>query len=108
MTTNVSLPSRYLVLPLASQTATEQVGVSVRIEDESERQRLRAMVQDMTTGEHGGGFILRTNSEGVAEAELEADVGYLDRLWDSIRDDLATASPGTLVYEELPLALRAI
>lgn len=104
LTTNVSLPSRYLVLlPFASQ-----VGVSVRIEEEAERSRLRDLVQSLAGEEPPGGFIVRTNAEGVAETELKADIAYLSRLWDSLREDVSDAGPGSLVYEELPLALRSV
>lgn len=104
LTTNVSLPSRYLVLlPFASQ-----VGVSVRIEDEAERSRLRDLVESLAGEEPPGGFIVRTNAEGVAETELEADIAYLSRLWDSLREDVSGTGPGSLVYEELPLALRSV
>lgn len=104
LTTNVSLPSRYLVLlPFASQ-----VGVSVRIEEDAERTRLRGLVQSLAGEEPPGGFIVRTNAEGVAETELKADFAYLSRLWDSLRGDVSGAGPGSLVYEELPLALRSV
>jgi ribonuclease G len=104
LTTNVSLPSRYLVLlPFASQ-----VGVSVRIEDEAERSRLRDLVESLAGEEPPGGFIVRTNAEGVSENELKADIAYLSRLWDSLRGDVSGAGPGSLVYEELPLALRSV
>lgn len=104
LTTNVSLPSRYLVLlPFASQ-----VGVSVRIEDEAERIRLRELVQELAGDEPPGGFIVRTNAEGVSAAELKADITYLRRLWESLDEEVSTARPGTLIYEELPLALRSV
>ncbi len=104
LTTNISLPSRYLVLlPFASQ-----VGVSVRIEDEDERARLRGLVQSLAGEQPPGGFIVRTNAEGVSEPQLKADIAYLRRLWESLRADLADTRPGSLIYEELPLALKSV
>lgn len=104
LTTNISLPSRYLVLlPFASQ-----VGVSVRIEDEAERVRLRELVRSLAGEEPPGGFIVRTNAEGVSETELKADIEYLHRLWESLGEEIPATRPGSLIYEELPLALRSV
>jgi len=109
LTTNISLPSRYLVLlPLSGGPDELTVGVSVRIEEEAERERLRGLVQEVAGNPAPGGFILRTNAEGVDAGALSADVDYLKRLWDSLQSALSNDHSGTLIYEELPLALRAV
>lgn len=103
LTTHLSIPSRYLVLLPYVRT----LGVSVRIEDELERNRLKELMQQLTVDRQQG-FILRTNAEGVASEPLEADIAFLERLWCSIVENMATAKVGDRVYEELPLSLRAL
>ena len=104
LTTHVSLPSRYLVyLPDGNG-----VGLSTRIEDEAERQRLREVLAAFTTGSGGGGYIVRTAAEGAAAEALHADMLYLNRHWDSIREQATRVQPGALVHEDHPLAVRIL
>jgi ribonuclease G len=105
LTTNLSIPSRYLVfLP-----ADSNIGVSQRIEDEEERTRLRKSLECFVR-EHElkGGFIARTAAEGVDEMALRADMLFLTRLWESISDRCEKAGTQELVHNDLPLALRAL
>ncbi len=103
LTTHVTIPSRYLVfMPNAGN-----VGVSQRIEDEAERQRLRAIVTEGAQQE-GHGCIVRTAAEGVDADALRADMGFLIRLWHSIRDRAVEARPGSIVHEDLPLGSRVL
>ena len=103
LTTHLSIPSRYLVLlPYA-----RSLGVSVRIEDESERARLKELMQANST-DRTQGYIVRTNAEGVGAEPLRADMAFLDRLWLSVGEDMARAKVGERIYEELPLSLRAL
>ncbi|MFI5314794.1 MAG: ribonuclease E/G [Myxococcota bacterium] len=103
ITSRISLPGRHLVLmPWVSR-----VGVSRRIEGDRERRRLRAIVEKLRPRELG--FIVRTVSHGVSEADIKADIDYLTDLWteiqkrrDSIRDVPA------LVYSEPALHLRVL
>ena len=78
LTTFITLPSRYLVLlPDGSG-----VGVSARIEDEEERERLRSLLEDMLDGlDNAGGVIVRTAAEGAPIEALRADLGFLNKLW---------------------------
>ena len=104
LTTHVSLPSRYLVyLPDG-----DGVGLSTRIEDDTERQRLRDALAAFTIGSAGGGYIVRTAAEGAAAEALHADMLYLNRLWDSIREQATRVQPGALVHEDHPLAVRIL
>lgn len=103
LTTSISLPSRYLVLLPQSQ----QLGISVRIEDEDERERLREIMRELRQGESPG-YIVRTNAESVARDALAADVQYLGRLWEEIQDRIGDIKAGELVYGDLPLFLRAL
>src|SRR5205807_4476120 len=79
ITSFISLPGRYLVyMPQA-----RHIGVSRRIRDDRERERLRAALRSVNLPP--GGFILRTNAEGKSESEFAADVEFLTRLWAQVQ-----------------------
>ncbi|MBK8970268.1 MAG: ribonuclease G [Hahellaceae bacterium] len=110
LTTQLSIPSRYLVL----MPGSEHLGVSQRIEGEIERERLKQLVQaclnENAEGEEAPpkGFIIRTAADGVGQEELMSDVRFLRRLWQSLsRRILATQTPGQ-IYEDLPLYIRTL
>ncbi|MBQ76645.1 MAG: ribonuclease G [Gammaproteobacteria bacterium] len=101
ITRNISLASRYLVyLP-----DTNHVGISQRIEDEMERERLKELLERIQ-GEDG--FIVRTASEGVSEEEINKDARLLRTRWASIVEDGRTSKASSMVYEDLPMPLRAM
>lgn len=104
LTTQLSLPSRYLVL-LPGVTS---IGVSVRIEAGEERERLRQMVRALVGTDNDTGFILRTNAERIGEAALARDLEYLRRLWTRLEHKSRDAASGDCVYEDLSLPLRAL
>jgi ribonuclease G len=101
LTTDITIPSRYLVF----MPNVVHVGVSQRIEDEEERERLKSLVADYCNGD--GGFILRTAAEGVMESELVQDAAFLRRLWTKIQERLKKRDTHVL-YEDLPLARRVL
>ena len=105
LTTYITLPSRHLVL-LPHSTS---VGVSSRIEDDEERQRLRTMVESQLE-EHGlkCGAIVRTVAEGSTEEALSADLRYTLKLWGVVQQRCALANVKTLVHEDLSLPLRVL
>ncbi|HEY1992630.1 MAG TPA: ribonuclease G, partial [Gammaproteobacteria bacterium] len=104
LTTRISIPSRYLVyMPEGSG-----VGLSTRIEDETERERLKRHIEDFAPGHAPGGYIARTAAEGAEPEALRADMLYLNKLWESVRQDATAAQPGGLVHEDLPLAVRIL
>ena len=74
--------------------AEEHVGVSQRIDDEQERERLKQLVQQCMEGEglssSDAGFIVRTAAEGVGADEILADTRYLRRLWRKLESVSAT------------------
>ncbi|MDY6891226.1 MAG: ribonuclease G [Pseudomonadota bacterium] len=108
LTTHLSIPSRYLVL----MPGSSHIGVSQRIEDPQERERLRTQMQALLPAEAATtpewGVILRTVAEGVTEVELESDLQFLHRLWDSIRQRIKQVKPPAIVYEDLPLDMRVL
>ncbi len=102
VTSFISLPGRYVVyMPQA-----RHVGVSRRIRDERERERLRAALRGLDLPP--GGFILRTNAEGKGEAEFAADVEFLSRLWSQIQSHFETATPPAALHEEGDLTFRVV
>jgi ribonuclease G len=103
LTTHLSVPSRYLVLlPYA-----KMVGVSVRIEDEAERTRLKETLQALSV-EGTSGYIVRTNAESQTREALAEDVAYLGKLWQSVQESMRAAKVGERIYEDLSLPLRAL
>src|SRR5690606_32195597 len=103
LTTQLSVPSRYLVLLPYGKV----LGVSARIEDEAERARLKGLLSELT-GEQPVGYIVRTNAEGQSADALAEDIAYLGRVWEAIQRQIGEAKLGSCVYEDLSLPLRAL
>jgi ribonuclease G len=104
LTTYISIPSRFVVM-LPNSTS---IGVSARIEDESERERLRSLVESCV-GEHStAGYIVRTAAEGASLEAIRADMLFLQKLWESISASAQTTKPAHLVHEDLALPLRVL
>ena len=102
LTTDITLPSRYLVF----MPGSSQVGVSQRIESEGERERLKNIVSRQV--DELGGFIVRTAAEGVGERELEQDTQFLKRLWSKVLERRQKYKPCSMLYEDLSLAFRIL
>jgi ribonuclease G len=102
ITSFVSLPGRYLVY----MPQVRHVGVSRRIRDERERDRLRAALRGLALPP--GGFILRTNAEGKSESEFAADVEFLTRLWAQIQTRFEQAAAPAALHEEGDLTFRVV
>lgn len=108
LTTNISLPSRYLVyLP-----SSDHIGISQRIDGEEERSRLKTELTSlMQTVNLKGGLIARTAAERVPVDKLEEDIYYLVQLWRTIcarRQEINHQRSSELIYQELSLPLRSI
>jgi ribonuclease G len=104
LTTQLSIPSRYLVLLPQSRV----VGVSARIEDEAERARLKALVAELSASVGSPGYIVRTNAEGQPAEALAEDIAYLGRAWKLIEQQVQSTRIGACVYEDLSLPMRAV
>ena len=107
LTTHISIPARYLVL----MPQNNHVGISLRIEDADERERLRQLVEQCIEQEgchDKGGFILRTAAEGIGEKEVMADIQFLHRLWDTTLETIKENRAPSAIYEDLPLYLRTM
>lgn len=105
LTTQISLPSRYLVyLP-----QSVRVGVSTRIEDAEERNRLRDTLQTLEKDQpSGGGYIVRTAGDHASFDAIAADRLFLTRLWAQINEKAKKCKVGQLVHGDLPLVLRIL
>lgn len=102
LTTDITLPSRYLVfMPGASH-----VGVSQRIESEAERNRLKAVVAAYC--DELGGYIIRTAAEGVGEDELASDAAFLKRLWTKVIERKKRNKTRCRLYGEVALSQRIL
>ncbi len=103
VTMHLSLPSRYLVY----MPDLGRVGLSQRITDEAERERLRTLLlsQDIAPDE---GFIIRTNAEGHPEIPFNTEAIYLRKLWQKVQEKIAVARSGDMVYQDLPLPVRCV
>ncbi len=119
LTTQISIPSRYLVFMPNYHT----IGISQRIGSEEERNRLRDILQrrepavrpaaeEPLTATEGnancGGYIVRTAAEGVSEDKLIKDGEFLERLWHSIQQRIEQSEAPAPIYEDLPLMLRVL
>ncbi|GMV68349.1 MAG: Rne/Rng family ribonuclease [Pseudomonadota bacterium] len=104
LSTQISIPSRFLVfLP-----GLDHVGVSVRIEDDAERRRLRELVCALRAEGRPGGYIVRTAGEGASADALAQDMEMLHRIWRAIGQRMTDAKAGGRIHDDLPLALRTL
>ena len=95
LTTRISLPGRYVVLVFPS----ESVGVSRKIESQSERNRLKSIVEKLRPLDYG--VIVRTEAEGATVMQLERDLNTLLRRMETIKTNISkslqnTAAPNCL------------
>jgi ribonuclease G len=106
ITSHIALPGRFLVY----MPTVEHVGVSRKIESDSERQRLRKLIQAIRAEENvpSGGFIVRTAGVGISEADLRDDARYLVRTWLDIRRNAEKSKAAALVHQDLDLVQRLL
>ncbi len=105
LTTFITLPSRHVVLLPFSDV----VGISARIEDEGERERLRIVTEEILAARNlSFGAIVRTVAEGMDKAALEADLSYTIKLWEVVKERFGNSRAKELVHEDLSLPLRVL
>ncbi|PIS46836.1 MAG: hypothetical protein COT17_06500 [Elusimicrobia bacterium CG08_land_8_20_14_0_20_51_18] len=104
VTMDVSLPGRYLVLT----PYQEFVGVSKNIENEEERRRLSDIIKKAAEANNmeKKGCIVRTEAEGATEDELERELKYLIRLWESILKKFETSRPPRLLHKDMNVTMQ--
>lgn len=102
VTTHLTLPGRYVVL----MPTVDYIGISRRIETESERKRLKSIAEELKP--QGMGLIVRTVAEGMSADEIAIDIKMLTRLWKKIQNKGAHASAPQLIHKDLELVQRVI
>jgi len=100
LTGQVTIPGRYLVLV----PGADYVGVSRRIEDQQERERLKKIAENIRPEELG--LIVRTVAEGATEKSLEQDLHFLNRLWQRIKSRYQQKKAPSVLYQDLALPSR--
>ena len=103
VSSNLTAPSRYLVM----MPNENGIGISTRIEDEAERERLRGLVEELR-GEGEAGYIVRTAADGAERHALVEDMDYLGKVWRGITARRAEVPPGGVVFRDLPLVQRLL
>ncbi|MDX5363683.1 MAG: ribonuclease G [Pseudazoarcus pumilus] len=104
LSTQISLAGRMLVyLP-----QDKHIGISQRIEDEAERERLRERLAALIPEDETGGYIVRTMAESASDEELAADIDYLRKLWTEIGNRATASQPPTVLHQDLDLAHRVL
>ena len=102
ITMHIGLPGRYLVyLPTSSETF-----ISRRIENETERTRLKTILQETENLE--GGYIVRTAGQECEKIDFEPDLDFLHRLWERLQKKAEETPPCNILYEDLNLTFRSM
>ncbi len=102
LTSHISLPGRHLVL----MPTVNHIGISRRIEDTEERERLRGIMQEIRPNDLG--FIVRTVSEGADRNKLKSEMDFLVKLWANIQERMGRQSSPSLLYKDLNVSLRSV
>lgn len=102
ITTNISLAGRYLVyVPYG-----RHIGISRKIEEETERERLKEIGESIVQGTEG--LIIRTACEGISRSEFEHDVLSLRAKWKEIREKEKTTPATQLVYQDMDIISKLV
>jgi len=106
ITSHIALPGRLLVY----MPTVEHLGVSRKIDSDTERSRLRKLIQKIHAEEDvpSGGFIVRTAGIGAKEEDLRADARYLVRTWQEIRQSAEKTKAPALIHRDLDLVQRIL
>jgi len=104
LTAHITIPSRYLVF----MPNSANVGVSSRIEDEAERERLREMLLDQKDLLGESGYIIRTAAETATAESMVQDILFLNKLWASIGEQSRQVPAGNVIHEDLSLPTRVL
>jgi ribonuclease G len=103
VTTNLALPGRYLVLLPNS----DQSGISRKIENSEERQRLKKILREINIPE-GMGVIMRTAGEGQQKRYFILDLTLLLEQWKEIQEKIKSQPPASCVFQEPDLIERTV
>jgi ribonuclease G len=100
---HLTLPSRYLVL----LPEHDHIGISQRIEDDAERERLKQAITSFESinDKLEFGYIVRTAAEGISTEDIHQDMLFVQKLWKRVVEKIPVTKRGTIVHEDLSLAL---
>jgi ribonuclease G len=101
ISTNISLPGRYLILMPTGKYS----GVSRKVESAEERNRLKGIMKLIRP--EGMATVVRTAAGGVSQAELLADLGVLIRMWHGILESYKRAPAPSLIHKDMNLVYKA-
>jgi ribonuclease G len=107
LTTHLSVSSRFLVY----MPYTNHIGISQKIENEEERKRLQAIVEQCLPAENrekAGGFIVRTVAEYASFDDIHTDAIFLQKLWGDLKPGLGSFTVPNVIYNDLPLFMRTM
>ena len=102
VTTHISLAGRYMVL----MPTVDHIGISKRIEDETERSRLKDLLLSIKKNKIG--YIFRTQAQGIDQATIEKEMNFLNNTWEDILGRSKKLSATSLVYKDLTVTFRAV
>lgn len=102
ITAHISLPGRHLVY----MPTVDHIGISRRIEEEEERERLKEIVERHKPA--GSGYIVRTASEGKTEEDLKSDIQYLATIWSEIVKKKEKAAAPWLIHADLDVVQKVV
>ena len=102
VTSYITIPGRYLVL----MPNVEHIGISRRIDDEEERNRLKAIVENIKP--EGYGLIIRTASENAQEEDLRKDLEFLLLIWKNIQEKKDKVQARNVLYSDFDLVFRSV
>jgi ribonuclease G len=102
LTSHISLPGRNLVL----MPTVNHIGVSRRIEDRDERERLKSIIREIRPMPLG--FIVRTVGEDGSKEKFQAEMDFLIKLWENIETKMGKGTSPALLYKDLSISLRSV
>jgi len=102
LTSYISLPGRHLVL----LPYVNHIGISRRIKDKEERERLKNIIEEIRPEKTG--FIIRTASEGVEKEKMKSEMDFMLKLWANILERMDRSSNPELLYMDLSVSLKAV
>ncbi len=102
VTTNLTIPGHYLIL----LPTIKKVGISRRIINEQERERLKNIAEELCPIDYG--VIVRTAAEGAVKEDLEKDLHYLLKMWKSLENKMENKPPPSLIYQDLEIVPKIL
>jgi ribonuclease G len=111
LTTQISIAGRNLVyLPQSQKESGNEpyIGISQRIENQDEREAMKARIARLLPSNQTGGIIVRTIAQDATDAELTLDLLYLKKTWETILASVNQKSAPALLFQDLSLAERVL